>query len=37
MDPKLHLSFVIPVYNEEATLDQLFEGIAKAVGDADLV
>jgi len=36
MDPKLHLSFVIPVYNEEATLAQLFEGITNAVKEANL-
>ncbi len=36
MDPELHLSFVIPVYNEEATIEPLFEGISKAVENASL-
>jgi len=36
MDPELQLSFVIPVYNEEATIETLFEGIAKAVEEDSL-
>ena len=36
MDIEPKLSFVIPVYNEEASLAKLFEGISKAVNDANL-
>lgn len=36
MDLEPKLSFVIPVYNEEATLAELFEGVSTAVNEDEL-